>query len=121
VVRRDPDTVRGPDVSFVSSGRLDRVPVGFIPFAPDLAIEILSPEDHPSEMSERITDYLSGGAHAWVVDPARRSVTIHRPDRAPDVRRETSWVEDSEVLPGFRCAVEDVFADRQADDGGLHE
>ena len=111
MVRRDPDTVRGPDVSFVSSGRLDRVPVGFIPFAPDLAIEILSPEDRPSEIGERIADYLAGGAHVWVVDPARRSVTIHRTDRAPDVRREPGSLEDSAVLPGFRCAVEEVFAD----------
>src|SRR5262245_3250115 len=84
ILRRSPDTVRGPDVSFVSRRHLDpsQVPDGFIPFAPDLAVEIISPWDRLSEIEDTVRDYLDCGARlVWVVDPADRSVSIRRPNR----------------------------------------
>lgn len=64
VLRRKPDTVRGPDISFLSIGRLppNQIPESFIPGAPDLAVEIISPGSRSSEVEEKVADYLAGGA-----------------------------------------------------------
>src|SRR5262249_54068861 len=81
VVRRRPDTWRGPDVSFVSRGRLDpqAVPESFVGFAPDLAVEILSPEDRATEMLEKVHEYLRGGSSlVWVIDPIRQRIEVYR-------------------------------------------
>ena len=109
IIRRNPDTVRGPDVSFVSRGRLDpdRIPAGLIPFAPDFAIEILSPEDHSGEIAEKVSDYLEGGTRLmWVVDPVARSVTIHRPDRSPETIGPPKTADGGDVVPGFVCRLD---------------
>jgi Uma2 family endonuclease len=108
VLRRNPDTVRGPDVSFVSHARIPRgrLPVAFIPGAPDLAVEILSPDDRPAEVADRVADYLEAGTKlVWVCDPARRAVTVHRPGLPPETVSSDGWLDGGEVLPGFLCAV----------------
>jgi Uma2 family endonuclease len=82
--------VRGPDVSYISAARLppDRVPIAFIPIAPDLAVEVLSPGDRPGDLDERIADYLGAGTRlVWVVDPRNAQVAVHR---APGPRKR--WV-----------------------------
>jgi len=112
VLQRRPDTVRGPDISFISRARMapDQIPVQFIPGTPDLAIEVLSPDDRPGEIAERLTDYFAAGARrVWVVDPRRQCMVIHYPDRRP-VELGTGDVLDGEdVVPGFRCRVAEVF------------
>jgi len=111
IVRRNPDTVRGPDVSFVSKSRLDpdRIPTGFLPFAPDLAVEILSPDDRPGDIAEKVRDYVAGGAKlVWVVDPVRRSVTIHRPDRESETIAPPATLDGGDVLPAFACPLAEL-------------
>lgn len=113
VLARDPDTVRAPDASFVSEERLAtaawRGPyrVG----APDLAVEVASPRDSESDLTAKAGEYLGAGGRAvWVLDPERRTVTVHRPGRKP-VRLSTGEVLDGEpVLPGFRVPVAELFA-----------
>jgi Uma2 family endonuclease len=68
----NPDTVLAPDVAVV---RTDRLPTadasGFYRGAPDLAIEVLSPDDRPSDVRTKVDDYLAAGAPmVVVVDPA---------------------------------------------------
>jgi Uma2 family endonuclease len=108
----DPDTVRAPDVSFVEKRR---IPPGGIPRAywrgaPDLAIEVLSPDDSPREMDEKVREYLDHGARAvWVVDPDAHAVTVHGSDGPPQTVREPEWLNGGLVLPGFRCSLAQIF------------
>ena len=77
-----PDHVRAPSVAFVQQARVDAVAdiEGFFPGPPDLAFEVVSPEDLYSDVYERIADYLAAGTLAVVVvDPRRRTVKVHRP------------------------------------------
>ena len=81
ILRRNPDTVRAPDASFVSAGRLPPgdLPGGFLEIAPDLAVEVVSPGDTAREVQEKVEDWLRSETHlVWAVYPATRSVTIHR-------------------------------------------
>jgi Uma2 family endonuclease len=115
VIERGPDTVRGPDVAFVRNGRLDLRKTSWVEGGPDLAVEIRSPGDRKGEIDERVADYLRAGTPlAWIVDPAKRTVTVRRPGVADVVLREADEVDGGEVLPGFRVAVRECFADLEA-------
>jgi Uma2 family endonuclease len=79
---RGPDTVKGPDVHFVRTDRLvnGEMPEGFFEGAPDLAVEVMSPDDTEAEVFEKVQDYLAAGsARVWVVRPQSKTVTVHRP------------------------------------------
>ena len=80
-LRADPDTVRAPDASFVSRARLEDAPTGrgYRQGPPDLAV-VVSPNDRPLEVAEKVYEWLLyGAAEVWVLDPERRSVTVYRP------------------------------------------
>ena len=110
---RNPDTVREPDVAFVHSRRIPEtgVPDGFWPGPPDLAVEIRSPGDRPSEISAKISDYLARGVRlVWVVDPKAKTVTTHVP-QSPAVTLGMDDVLDAgDIVPGFACPVRRIFA-----------
>jgi Uma2 family endonuclease len=113
VLRRAPDTVRGPDISFISTGRLppDRIPEHFIPGAPNLAVEIVSPGSRWSEMEEKVADYLAGGTPlVWLVDPRERKVIVRYPDRPTRVVTAGELLEGEEVVPGFALPLAELFA-----------
>lgn len=112
LLRKSPDTVRGPDVSFVSASRLapDRIPDQFISGAPDLAIEILSPGDRWPEVEETLADYFAGGGRlVWVVEPIERRVIVRYPDRPPRILRGSDVLDGADVIPGFRLSAADLF------------
>ncbi len=111
VVRRGPDTVRGPDVAFVAAERLPPDGLdGFLEPAPDLAVEVLSSSNRPREVRKKLAEYLQAGARlVWVVDPRTRTVTVHQSDGAPRVLREDDELDGGSVLPGFRCPVASLF------------
>ena len=113
VLRRDPDTVRCPDVAFIAAGRLPPDGLrgrGFSGLAPDLAVETLSPDDRPREMAEKVAEYLDVGVRlVWVIDPKRRTVTVHEPGVAIRTLREDGELDGGRVLPDFRCAVASLF------------
>ncbi len=114
VVERGPDTVRGPDVSFV---RRERVPVGraadkFVEGTPDLAVEIRSPGDRPGEIAETVAEYLRAGCSlVWVVDPRKRVVRVHTPDGMTRVLRDGEMLDGGTVLPGFTAPVSEFLPD----------
>ncbi len=112
VLARNPDTLLSPDVAFVRAERLppkDRQ-IGFLELAPDLAVEVVSPSDRPSEVTEKVRIYLSAGVSmVLVVEPQPKTVTIHRPGRAPLVRQEGDVLDCGDVLPGFRVPVAEIF------------
>jgi Uma2 family endonuclease len=111
IVERDPDTVRGPDVTFYDDVQtFDELPVKYEELPPKVAVEVLSPTDTWARMTRRITQMLRRGvALVWVVDPADRSVTVYRPGKEPYVVEEHEELTGDDVLPGFRCRVADFF------------
>ncbi len=111
VLERDPDTVRGPDVAFVARERYgDRLPTRWPEFAPDLAVEILSPSDRLSRMVEKVAQYLGAGTRlVWLIDPAERIAVIYRSATAVRVLREDEELEGEDVVPGFRCPLAELL------------
>jgi Uma2 family endonuclease len=111
-IQRDPDTVRGPDVAFVSRGRLERIPeAGYAELAPDLVVEVLSPSDRPGEVLAKIGDFLAAGTRlAWLVDPRRREARVFRSDGSVAVIGEDGALDGEDVVPGFSCPLVAVLA-----------
>lgn len=113
VLRRSPDVVRAPDAAFVTRERIPKagIPRSYWPLAPDLAVEVPSPSDRRIGIQAKIADYLSSGTRlVWVVEPATRTVNVHRSPRDVEVIREDSQLTGEDVLPGFRCEVKRLFA-----------
>lgn len=108
----NPDTVRAPDIAFVRRERIPEagVPKGYWPGAPDLAVEVVSPGDTVHEVDKKVAEWLAAGTSAvWVVNPKRRTVTIHRPSRDIVVLSEADELDGQDVVPGFRCRIIDIF------------
>lgn len=111
-LKSDPDTVRAPDVAFVSRARLPRgeLPVTYWDGAPDLAVEVLSPDDRLREIEKKIREYLACGATSvWVVCPRTRTVTVRHAGTRPVIIREGDALEDPIVLPGFSHPLSELF------------
>jgi Uma2 family endonuclease len=107
-----PDNVRSPDVSFVAAGRFpdEEWPVGFAALAPDLAVEVLSPNDNTRDVMEKVGEYLHAGTRlVWVIDPETRTATIHRSLMDVRVVGEAGLLDGEEVMPGFTCRLSDVL------------
>jgi len=111
VLARDPDTVRGPDLSFVTRDRLSNFDdTRFFSGAPDLAVEILSPSNRRGAMHAKVADYLAAGARmVWVVDPARRSITTYRTLLAPRRLASNEALDGEDVLPGLVIPLDTIF------------
>ena len=110
---RDPDVVRIPDASFISREHIPTggIPEGYIPFAPDLAVEIVSPGDRAVEVYGKVREYLEAGVRlVWVLWPKYRSISVHA---AGGVTRELGpddELDGGDVLPGVRVRVGELFA-----------
>jgi len=108
-------TLRVPDVSFVSAEHQAQIgdPTKFVPFAPDLAIEIISPSETHTAVRDKIEDYRAAGtAVMWLVYPDTRSVDVHDLQAGRIVRfgpQDTLTLEA--VLPGFSLALKQIFPD----------
>jgi Uma2 family endonuclease len=105
--------VRKPDVSLVLRDRLtaEQLEEGFLTIAPDLAIEVVSPNDSAYEVEEKVQEYLSAGVRlVWVVYPPTRTVHIHRADRSTAVLSSGDELNGEDLLPGFTCHTGDLFA-----------
>lgn len=112
VLSRDPDTVRAPDLSFVSNARLPaREYAGtYWRMAPDLAVEILSPSNRPAEVLRKASEYIDAGSRlVWLVDARRRTVTVVRPGVDPVTLGADDALDGADVLPGFRLPLAELF------------
>ena len=101
-----------PDVSFVDVARLENgeSPDGYGQFAPDLAIEIVSPNDRATEIEQKITLYLAHGTRlVWVINPRLKTATIHRADGSIQRIRTEDALDGEDVLPGFKCVLKDIL------------
>lgn len=108
----DPDHYRRPDVCFVRAGRLpgERVPDGDLRLAPDLAVEVLSPNDVAVQVERKVEEYLHFGVRlVWIVIPETRTVRVHRADGTGSLLRHGDVIDGEGVLEGFTCSVADFF------------
>ena len=99
----NPDTVRAADVAFIRRDRLDPAvePEGYWPGAPDLVVDVVSPNDLSTEVDAKVTDWLDAGARmVVVVNPRMRSVTVYRSRAQIAVLREQDMLDGSDVVPG---------------------
>ncbi len=106
--------IRIPDVSFISwrqvpTRRVPRVPI--LAFAPDLAVEVLSPSGTAEEMNQKLHDYFTAGARfVWYVDPVDRTVRVFTAADQSTVLNEPQTLKGDPVLPGFVLPLQELFA-----------
>jgi Uma2 family endonuclease len=113
LVERNPDSVLGPDVAYVSRERLDAVENfdKFFSFAPDLAAEVLSPGNTKREIDEKIALYFAAGSRAvWVFNPKRRTASVYSSPSEFRILTEQDTLDGGDVLPGFRLELSKLFA-----------
>ena len=113
IVRQGPDTVRGPDVSFVLNNS-DEYDDGFVPGAPDIAVEVVSPSNTAAEMERKVSEYLAAGSQrVWVIYPATRRadrrVVVHHPDGTAVTYAGEDVITDEELPPGFSLPLVEIF------------
>ena len=111
-IERDPDTVREPDVYFVSAERLplDDHSDGYLEVVPELVVEIVSPNDSELDVREKIAMWLNFGVSlALEVRPATRSILVHRPGVPAVTLTGDDVLDGGDVLPGFALPLSEIF------------
>ena len=111
ITERNPDTVRGPDVSLYSARRLPMNKlVRVYPDIPaDLCVEVRSPDDTIKGLLEKADEYLRSGVKAvWIVDPKTKSVRLLTVN-GTRILKNGDTLDGGELLPGFSCRVSDFF------------
>lgn len=114
LLTRNPDTVRAPDVGFVSRERLVGVGRvrGYWPGAPDLAIEVISPNDLYTEVEEKIATWLAHGTRlVFVVNPRQQSVTVYRPGQPARRLGPDDILDGEDVVPGWKLPLRELFSE----------
>lgn len=112
-IAHDPDTVRAADVAFVARERIppEGEPAGYWAIAPDLVAEVASPYDSATYLQDKVIGWLRAGVRrVWVVYPDTRSVVVHDPSGKAITLMGDDALEGDDVLPGFRCIVQEIFA-----------
>ncbi len=113
LLARDPDTVRAPDVAFVSAGRMASVPdeVGFVPLAPDLVGEVVSPSESFSDVEEKAYCWLANGTRmVLVVNPVHRTMHVYRSSQEIILLRNDDELDAGDVIPGWKIRIAELFA-----------
>lgn len=112
VLARDPDTVRAPDVAFVTAERTaaQERPEGFFEGAPDLAVEVVSPTDAGEAIEAKVLDYLDAGTRqVWVAYPRRRTVRVVESRQVSRILGADDKLDGGDLLPGFAVRVGELF------------
>jgi Uma2 family endonuclease len=113
LVERNPDTVLGIDVAFVSYEKLKGIENldNFLPFAPDLAVEVLSPSNTAREIDEKVALYFAAGSRAvWVFNPKQRTAAVYASPSEARILGEQDTLDGGDVLPGFQLDLSKLFA-----------
>ncbi len=109
-----PYTLRFPDVHVTTWERMaayDEDAGGFPRFAPDVAIEVVSPSNTPAALARKTGEYFANGASAvWIANPANRTMAIRRPGVPEQVFGPGDTLSGEPEIPGFACHVADIFA-----------
>ena len=112
LLERAPDTVREPDVAFISAARLpltERV-TGYYEIVPDIVVEIASPSDSRREVDDKARMWRDYGVPlVWAAYPDTRTIDVHRADGSITTLYENDILDGGEILPGFAVLVKDIF------------
>ena len=111
-LERDPDTVREPDVAYISAGRLPLSvkSKGYYEVVPELVVEIVSPSDSWQSVHDKALMWISYGSRlVWVVYPDLRMVDVYSEDGAMVTLGADEILDGGDVLPGFSCRVSEIF------------
>jgi Uma2 family endonuclease len=112
----NPGSFERPDISFVRRGRLpgDVPPKGWVKIPPDLAVEVVSPNDSSDQLEEKLADYEKVGIPLiWVVSLTSRTVMVYRADGSVSRLREDDELSGEDVVPGFRCPIREILPPRE--------
>ena len=112
-IAQNPDTVRAPDAAFVSQASIERQGIvsGYWEGAPDLAVEVISPGDTYAEVAEKVEEWLTAGCRmVWGINPRRETIEVYRPNADFTILRGTDTLDGDDVVEGFQCQVQDIFA-----------
>ncbi len=111
-----PGTTLAPDVGFVAAARVpDPLPIGYVPFAPDLAVEVVSPGNSSTELNTKIKKYMKHGTRLlWIVYPEKQTVAVYRPiatgqEAHVEFLDLDGFLDGADVLPGFKLALREIF------------
>lgn len=104
---------RSPDVSFISKERLQgikRLPKGYFQGSPDLAIEVISPNNTFEELHQKIVEYFDNGCRlVWVINPDEKSVLVYHQPEPDKLLNVTDNLDGEDILPDFTLPVLDLF------------
>ena len=104
------DTVQAPDVAFIRDDRRTKVTERIGDFAPDLAVEILSPSDNAGRLQRKIGHYFAAGTSAvWVLDPESKTVSVYERSGAFRALNADDLIDAPDLLPDFSAAVRTLF------------
>ncbi|MGI8467837.1 MAG: Uma2 family endonuclease [Pyrinomonadaceae bacterium] len=112
IIFHNPDTVRAHGAAFIGTEKLAKYGVTekFFPDAPDLAVEVVSPNDRKKDIAEKVKDYLSAGVGlVWIIYPQNKIVAVHRQNNITDILRETDELDGEDILPNFHCPLEKIL------------
>ena len=112
LLERRPDTVREPDIAFISAEKLplDVDVPGFSEVVPDLVVEIFSPSDSLAAINDKALMWLRFGVQTvWVIFPESRTLEVHSASAPPVLLGEQDQLDGGTVLPGFTCQVSQIF------------
>ena len=111
IIQRNPDTVRAPDVAFVSKERIQgEVPPGYMGIVPDFVVEVVSPSDSASGVQAKVEDWLMVGTRlVWVVYPDTRSVAVYHTLQDAQVLSVTDTLDAEPIFDDFSVLVSDLF------------
>ena len=108
---RHPDTVRGADVAYISNERMAQVQSSsYLDVAPELVVEILSPDDRWGDLVDKLSEYFAVGVQVvWVADPKTQSVYVYRAPSKVQHFSPDDVLSGGEVMPGFSVPVAELF------------
>ena len=107
-----PDTVLAPDVSFIRKDRVQKVgrSQGYWLGPPDLAVEVLSPEQRDAYIEKRVAQWLSFGTkEVWIINPRTSTLTVHSPQGIVVTLTNDEFLDEREIVPGFRFSIKRLF------------
>lgn len=111
ILKRDPDTVLAPDLSFIRTDRDTDTGDGFLTVAPDLVVEVVESYETPDWIERKIRIFLEAGVgQVWIVEPALGELRIRLVAQAVSIYGPNDIVSGDDLFPGFEMWVSDLFS-----------
>lgn len=107
-----PLQTRRPDLSFIRTERLTKaaIPRGEMRIPPDLAVEVVSPNDPAEYLQDKLNDYLRVGVPlVWFIYPESRVAVVYRQDGTANRLTEDQFLDGETVIPGFRLRLGEIL------------